>query len=427
MQKITKIALPLILFALTIAAIGAVATTRAGMAATSAGPLLSIETEIPAEPNDSVNVPVQFTSNGNSVASMAFSIDYDQTWLDVDWDPTNAPTITFNLPSTFVGSCSVDKTDTDGEIDCFVLDPMAPLATIPDSQFLTLRFLTLDAPNGTVAAVAFSTSPAASFGDTAGQSVSGSSQDGSVLIGEGLKSGKIFLPVMIKDHTPTPAPTATPTNTPESPVASATPTPTSTATLIPGAPTNTPTNTPVVEPGCTDLIVNSGFEDDRAWVFEDTVFPASYSTERPRSGERALLTGIIDIDDRVESWSTGYQTVVIPSDAVSAILKFWDYPISGEATTQWNPSFYWYYIIGSLPLALTETDAQYVIIKDITANGALNIVFWQLSNSQKWEYNAIDLTNYKGHEIQVRFTSVNDDYNGITAMYVDDVYLEVCK
>jgi len=83
------------------------------------GPQLSISTNIPANANSTVVVPVQFTSNGFNIASTVFSIDYDQTLLS--FDDTIPDAIDFNLPSDFSGACSPDLGDTDGEISSSIL------------------------------------------------------------------------------------------------------------------------------------------------------------------------------------------------------------------------------------------------------------------------------------------------------------------
>jgi len=68
-----------------------------------------------------VNIPVNFTSNGFDIASVVFSVDYDENWLSFNEGLPGA--ITLNLPPEFVGACDADPADTDGEIDCFIYDP----------------------------------------------------------------------------------------------------------------------------------------------------------------------------------------------------------------------------------------------------------------------------------------------------------------
>jgi hypothetical protein len=70
-------------------------------AAPSAGPQLSIQDNIPSDPNSTVEVPVTFTSNGFNISSTVFSIDYDENWLQFDNSLPNA--IVYTLPNGFGG------------------------------------------------------------------------------------------------------------------------------------------------------------------------------------------------------------------------------------------------------------------------------------------------------------------------------------
>jgi hypothetical protein len=231
---------------------------RAGagsLAAPLAGPGLMIPDQIQAQPGSSVVVPVTFTANGTQIASMAFSIDYNQQWLSFDPDVPNAIVMTLPSGDGFVGGCSYDAGDTDGEIDCYVLDFSEPLNALPDGVFLELILQAGNPISPVIAAVNFATDPSPSFGNTEGQSEApGLIQGGSVMIGQVEMEPVGWLPLLMKADQyipPTRTPTATAQNT-------ATPTPTVTQTLPPGVtltatptatntqppqPTNTPTPT----------------------------------------------------------------------------------------------------------------------------------------------------------------------------------------
>ncbi|MFQ5858873.1 MAG: LamG-like jellyroll fold domain-containing protein, partial [Anaerolineae bacterium] len=151
------------------------------------GPTLVIPDQVPASPSGSVAVPVEFTSNGHSIASTVFSVDYDETLLTFnpgDSDHDGLPdTITLYLPSAFSASVTLDGNDTDGELDILIADTLPPLASLPDGTITTITLDAVNRPsNATTAAVTFSQDPAASFGNTSGQSVPGTSNGGSVLI-----------------------------------------------------------------------------------------------------------------------------------------------------------------------------------------------------------------------------------------------------
>jgi hypothetical protein len=52
---------------------------------------------------------------------------------------------------------------------------------------------------------------------------------------------------------------------------------------------------------------------------------------------------------------------------------------------------------------------------------------WYHENLAYWLSRQFDLTNFRGQAISVLFGAANDGWNGNTALYVDDVYLEVCR
>jgi bacillopeptidase F (M6 metalloprotease family) len=41
-------------------------------------------------------------------------------------------------------------------------------------------------------------------------------------------------------------------------------------------------------------------------------------------------------------------------------------------------------------------------------------------------YNTYDLTVYAGSTIKLQFGTYNDGFGGVTAMYVDDVSMQIC-
>jgi len=388
-------------------------------AAPDAGPEISIQSDIPALSNSTVYIPVNFSANGHSISSLAFSIDYDQTWLN--FDQSLPYSITFTLPAGTVGSCEVDITDTDGEIDCIVVDPMVPLLAIPDGTFLTLKLRTLNAPDGTTAPVNFSTDPAPSFGRTDGQSEPGTGVDGSVKFGKTSWFG--YLPLLFKQ---TPIPT-TVTPTPDTPTPD-TPTP---DTPTPGTPIP---ETPTPTPDCDNVILNGGFEDESdgendgyGWELPVTAYTASFSDDKANSGVWSLFTGIFDINSNTYSWSSGYQIVSVPGAATDAVLTFWNYPRSGESTIQRLSANIWARIVGITPNTPLAFDMQYVAVEDLTAGTEADVLFWQMSNSREWEEVELDLIDYAGHTIRIWFTTYNDGYHGVSSMFVDDVSLEVCE
>jgi hypothetical protein len=433
---------------------------RLSLAAPLSGPGLSIPDEIPADPGSTVIIPVSFSANGSQIASLVFSIDYDEEWLTFDPDAEDA--VVFDLPNGkgFNGSCSSDVSDLDGEIDCFVLDFSQPLDPLPDGVLVYIKLYTGNPSPGVIADVNFSSDPFPSFGDVDGNSVpAGTIDSGSVAIGdvqlEPTKTATVmppmepaaYLPILANaepyippTRTPTPTSTATETatSTPTETMppgvtatATATATPTSTGTSTSTAtptgteptPSLTPTPTSTTNP-CQDVIVNGGFESVGGWYIPNTTYPAEYSIAQHHSGDWSMRTGIVNPGDDVYSYSSTRQQVSIPSDADSAILSFWVYPISGEASyisSLLRP-------VGPFRGPQIQDDLQYMAVLDINDN-LISIEFSMLSNGQAWETHAVDLLSYKGQTIKVEFGTINDGNpgQGVTAMYVDDVVLNICR
>ena len=107
------------------------------------------------------------------------------------------------------------------------------------------------------------------------------------------------------------------------------------------------------------------------------------------------------------SYSSIYDEVTIPASAASATLSFWYWPMCQDA----------------LPY-----DRQEVIIYDQTLTVPL---VWAMpkicSDSKTWTHYTFDLTAYKGQTIILYFNVYNDGVGNLkTAMYLDDVSVEVC-
>lgn len=175
---------------------------------------------------------------------------------------------------------------------------------------------------------------------------------------------------------------------------------------------------------CQERLINGGFEYDVAWRFPHTPYPAGYSTQLPRSGQRSARAGIVQGGD-VYSYSSASQTVTLPGGSQNISLTLWWYPISAEASLL-EP--------GDAPAAGLEVtgwqqplagDRQYVLILD--ANGAiLRSLLWTRSNARAWQRLDADLSEFAGRIIQVHFGVFNDGNGQKTAMYVDDASLITC-
>jgi hypothetical protein len=189
---------------------------------------------------------------------------------------------------------------------------------------------------------------------------------------------------------------------------------------------------------CNDLITNGGFETDEAWQLPITEYTAAYSTAAAHSGSRSVRTGITVPADNRYSYSSARQMVTIPSDATSATLRVWLYPISDEVLTKAN------LLKGIQPLADRPTepefgaefmagDVQYVLVLDPGANPVdpvddklIETLLWMRSDAQQWQFYTFDLAKYAGDTIKIQVGTYNDGFSGATAMYADDIALEAC-
>ena len=108
------------------------------------------------------------------------------------------------------------------------------------------------------------------------------------------------------------------------------------------------------------------------------------------------------------SYSSIYQQVTIPWDAATATLSFWYYPICNDTFPK---------------------DWQTAIIYDSTLSHILDYAMPKTcSNDQTWRQHTFDLTPYKGRTIILYFTVYNNgEGNRKTAMYLDDVSIQVCR
>jgi len=178
-----------------------------------------------------------------------------------------------------------------------------------------------------------------------------------------------------------------------------------------------------IEP-CVEEIINGSFESDEEWDIPITKYTASYSTAIVHSGNRSMRVGIVEPADNRYSYSSARQWVTIPSDVISATLRFWLYPLSGEPAALEAPT-------GPLATTVEEAalsgDAQYVLILNEYEQWIDAPLLWQRSDDRAWTFHQFDLMAYAGRTIKLHFGVYNDGWGGVTGMYLDDVSLELCS
>jgi hypothetical protein len=179
---------------------------------------------------------------------------------------------------------------------------------------------------------------------------------------------------------------------------------------------------------CSEAIINGGFEVDGTWQFPVTEYPASYTVAAAHSGTRALRSGITDPGANKYSYSSTRQLISIPANTTSAILRVWLYPVSGEAVNLDHEL-----TSAEKETAVLANDAQYVLVLDPGANPVAveddtlkETLLWMRSNSQTWQLYEFNLTKYAGKTIKIQIGAYNDGWGGVTALYADDVSLELC-
>jgi len=159
---------------------------------------------------------------------------------------------------------------------------------------------------------------------------------------------------------------------------------------------------PNESPVCANVMVNGGFESEAGWSINATPIPAAYSTAQVHSGTRSMRLGLVPPADGVFSFSSVDQTIPLPA-GVSATLIFWLYPINENTD---------------------DGDLQYLGLYD--KEGTWTTLWSGQLNTQSWTSLQIDLTPYLGQVVNLRFSVKNDGDDDTTALYLDDVRLEVC-
>jgi len=206
--------------------------------------------------------------------------------------------------------------------------------------------------------------------------------------------------------TPTPSPTApTPTRTPTGPpppTATPTNTPTPTGTSTPtGTPTPTWTATPIPRP----TIANGDFETGSLdpWTLCG-VKPPTITSAQAHGGRYSALLGTVGFGQEPYGDSCLYQAITIPANAISANLTFWYMPVSQDENIY--------------------SDWQEAEIRNEQGIREERI-FKVCANTWQWTPVFYDLTLYKGRTIQLWFNVRQDGWYDPTAMYLDDVKVDV--
>lgn len=432
-------------------------------------PTLTIPELIPAQPGQTVTVPVVFDNGGvDNVNTFLFDIRYDTSLLALNPTDSNSDgvpdSIVVDVPTGFVATIDLSSGGGIGSILVTIVNLSSPLAGMPNLTLLEMTFTAGTPVNPAITDLTFATSPAPFFADKNGLTISGIFDGGSVAIGE------VNLPTATATGQPTatatigpsptvgPSPTATmpgqtvafympaivygftptPTATPTQPAA--TPTPTATAT---GQPTATPTSKPptatprpatatprppTATPGpfCGELIVNGGMENNSGWLINANAFPASYVSGIAHTGNRSMRIGIVNPWDNRFSYSSVQQTLQVPSSAATTTLRFWLLPTTtGRQAEKIKPPDFVPTEHSDGTLGPLADDVQMVLLFDQA--GTQHVLLFQRQNFGGWAPYEMDLRAYRGQRITIYFGVFNNGTGGITGMYLDDVSMQYCN
>lgn len=176
-------------------------------------------------------------------------------------------------------------------------------------------------------------------------------------------------------------------------------TPTPTATPLP-----TPTATP--DPGgCTNLLVNGGFEATGGWSFGSTPYPARYVTSPVYAGLRAASQGIpAGVANRLAHSST-YQRVTIPADAPSPVVLRFMRRAGGAAD---------------------GVDRREALLLNSSLGYLASLERSYAAGDDQWVERSYDLTAYRGYTLYVYFNVYNNGTGTQMWTTLDSVMLGGC-
>ncbi|HLF26370.1 MAG TPA: N-acetylmuramoyl-L-alanine amidase [Anaerolineae bacterium] len=158
-------------------------------------------------------------------------------------------------------------------------------------------------------------------------------------------------------------------------------------------------------PTCYEAIVNGGFETTGGWTINyGPAAPPAYvsAPSQVHSGARSMRSGIDGQVADTNSYSSFTQTVSIPANAVSASLSFWRYRKSTD----------------------TVNDLQ--MLRLTNSNGGVDYLVYEKVNDPHWTEAQSDLLEHAGTTVTLYFNTINNTPAGTTAVYIDDVSLQVC-
>ena len=343
-----------------------------------------------------------------------YSYSSARQWVNIPADASGATLTFWRYPT--LGDLAVVGQD---EVDAGALLAAGPevddfhylLAVFADGSYDTLRTWRDDSQTWTLTEVDLSAYAGRSFYLNFGTFNNGvGGRSGMVIDDVALRvclrppqqAQRLYLPLILRNHTtaPTPTPTSTPTATP----------------------------TPQLPAGCSQRLVNGNFESSAGWVIRSNPVLAAYVTAPVHSGARSMRSGIPAGGANVESYSPFDQAVTIPA-GYQATLTFWRTNVWGDGTAAGasaappDPA--------ALPATLEElgrtplgTDFFYVIA--IRPDNSLVWLLIERIDAPSWRQATINLSSLAGQSLRVQFGTYNNGAGGISRTVVDDASLVAC-
>ncbi len=191
---------------------------------------------------------------------------------------------------------------------------------------------------------------------------------------------------------------------------------------------------PLSPEACYNLFLNSGFEYSASWGIPITTYPAGYSYDYAYAGLRSMRTGIpVYSTVNKYSYSDAYQTVTIPSDATSAVLRMKILPRSQElALSAEEESIEQEALLPPVGAVWGDStlayDTVYIMVLDPYTQQIVEYLWSRTNlNSAEWKSKEFDLLKYRGKTIRIQYGTYNDGLNGKSSLYVDEAYFDICS
>jgi hypothetical protein len=153
---------------------------------------------------------------------------------------------------------------------------------------------------------------------------------------------------------------------------------------------------------CNNLVADSGLESGSGWATEASGSYQVISGFRSHSGANAAhLAGVDNASDQLAT------TLALPADRSSVTLTFW-WQIQSEEES-------------------SEFDGITVLVADAAGNQLRSVLtLGSGSASTQWQQTSVDLSEFAGQTIQLKFVAQTDE-SLVTDFFIDDVAVTACS